>query len=100
MPAEAQALVDSFKLRARALLLGLTRVSYRSDVYLLEFKDRVTLEHALAGAKVDLRPVRTGLAHLVIPLSRRTPDKALAWLEELLRGTPSRSTIPGLAPRP
>ena len=42
----------------------------------LEFKDRVVLEHALAGRKVDLRPIRTGLAHLVIPTSKRAPDKA------------------------
>ncbi|MCC7011273.1 MAG: transcription-repair coupling factor [Planctomycetes bacterium] len=86
VPPEASALLKSFRLRARALGLGLTRISYRSDVYLLEFKDRVALEHALAGRKVDLRPIRTGLAHLVIPSSRRAPDSALAWLEELLRG--------------
>jgi transcription-repair coupling factor (superfamily II helicase) len=93
VPGEARALVQSFRLRARAQELGLTRISYRSEVYLLEFKDRVTLEHALAGRKVDLRPIRTGLAHLVIPTSRRAPDKALAWLEELLQGSPQGSTI-------
>ena len=98
LPTEAQALLQSFRLRARASELGLTRVSYRSEVYLLEFKDRVTLEHALAGRKVDLRAIRTGLAHLVIPTSRRTPEKALAWLEELLQGTPQRSTIAAQRP--
>jgi len=98
LPPEARALVQSFRLRARALELGLTRISWRGEIYLLEFKDRVTLEHALAGRKVDLRPIRTGLAHLVIPTSRRAPDKALAWLEELLQGSPQVSTIPAARP--
>jgi transcription-repair coupling factor (superfamily II helicase) len=86
VPAEAQALLASFRLRARAAQLGLSRISYRNDVYVLEFADRVALEHALAGAKAELRPIRTGLAHLVIPPSRRAPPEALAWLERLLGG--------------
>ena len=83
---------------SRALELGLTRISWRGEIYPPEFKDRVTLEHALAGRKVDLRPIRTGLAHLVIPTSRRAPDKALSWLEELLQGVPQGSTIPAHRP--
>jgi transcription-repair coupling factor (superfamily II helicase) len=84
LPSEAQLLVASFRLRARARALGLTRISHRGDVYVIEFADRVALEHALAGAKAELRPIRTGLAHLVIPPRFRPPEKALAWLDELL----------------
>jgi transcription-repair coupling factor (superfamily II helicase) len=93
LPPEASALLASFRLRARARALGLTRISHRGDVYVLEFDDRVTLEHALAGTRVELRPVRTGLAHLVIPPRERAPDKSLAWLDALLR-QPSGSTNP------
>jgi transcription-repair coupling factor (superfamily II helicase) len=93
LPNEAQALLASFRLRARALTLGITRVSHRGDVYVIEFKDRVTLEHALAGAKVDLRPVRTGLAHLVIPPRVRAPDRALEWLTSLLKGSQAGTTL-------
>ena len=56
------------------------------DVYVIEFKDRVALEHAFAGAQVDLRPIRTGLAHLVIPVRSRSPERALEWLAALLKG--------------
>ncbi len=91
VPPETAALISSFRLRARAMPLGLTRVSWRGDVYVLEFTDRVALEHALAssGTKFELRPLRTGVAHLVIPPKHRAPDKALAWLEGLLTGQPA-----------
>jgi transcription-repair coupling factor (superfamily II helicase) len=93
IPPEAHALLDSFRLRARALELGLTRISHRGEIYLVEFKDRVALEHALAGRRVELRPIRTGLAHLVIPPARRAPQQSLEWLESLLRADPHPSTI-------
>ncbi len=100
VPPEAHALVQSFRLRAQARELGLTRISHRGEIYLLEFKDRVALEHALAGRKVDLRPIRTGLAHLVIPTSKRAPDKALEWLEALLAGPVQNLAQPAPAPAP
>jgi len=93
IPSEAQALLDSFRLRARASSLGITRISHRNDVYVIEFKDRVALEHAFAGAQVDLRPIRTGLAHLVIPVRSRSPERALEWLAALLKGPAPRATL-------
>jgi transcription-repair coupling factor (superfamily II helicase) len=85
-PPEARALLESFRLRALATNLGLTRICHRGDVYVLEFKDRVALEHALAGSKVDFRPIRTGVAHLVIPPRHREPLASARWLDQLLAG--------------
>jgi hypothetical protein len=79
-------LLESFRLRALATNLGLTRICHRGDVYVLEFKDRVALEHALAGSKVDFRPIRTGVAHLVIPPRHREPLASARWLDQLLAG--------------
>ncbi len=92
VPAEALALVDAFRLRARALAVGITRVTWHGDRYLLEFRDRVLLESALRGEHgkaLDLRPLRTGVAHLMVPPSEREPARALRWLEQLLIASPS-----------
>jgi transcription-repair coupling factor (superfamily II helicase) len=87
VPSQALTLIDAFRLRALALPLGITRVAWRGDRYIIEFSDRVQLESALAGARgepIDLRLLRTGVAHLMVPESERSPARALRWLEELL----------------
>ncbi len=97
-PAAAEALVAGFRLRAQALPLGITRLSWREDRYLVEFRDRVLLEQALraapAGTQIELRALRTGVAHLMVPDAERTPARALAWLEGLLRVRGPVSRIP------
>ncbi len=95
LPPEALALVRSFRLRARAAPLGIGRVTLRGDSYLLEFSDRVALEQAFAGSEVELRPIRTGVARLMVPEGRRQPGHALDWLEELLK---DRGPAPRIAP--
>ena len=87
IPYEAEALVRQFQLRPGLAELGIRRVLFRDDTYLIGYSDRVALERALAGAKVELRPLRAGTAHLVIPPKRRTAADALDWLEELLQLT-------------
>jgi len=84
VPEEAEALVRQFLLRAGLARLGIRRLLYRQETYLVEFTDRVALEHALAGGGVELRPLRSGAAHLVIPPDRRVAADALAWIEALL----------------
>jgi hypothetical protein len=42
---------------------------------------------------VELRPLRTGVARLMIPPERRRPEDALQWLEGLLMGGEPGSRI-------
>jgi hypothetical protein len=66
--------------------LTITRLSWRGAFYLLEFRDRVALEHGLELRNEDLRTIRTGVAHLAIPATEPDPKRALDWLEGLLKG--------------
>ncbi len=84
VPEEAAMLVRQHRLRARLEALGVTRLSYREETYLLGYRDRVQLEAALADTPFELRPLKAGQAHLVIPPGRRTPEQALSWFEALL----------------
>ena len=86
VPPEAEALARQFLLRSELVAVGITRLGYRDETYLLEYKDRVALERALARGSIELRPLRAGLAHLVIPPERRTPERALEWIHGLLQG--------------
>ncbi|MEW6072126.1 MAG: transcription-repair coupling factor [Planctomycetota bacterium] len=88
VPAEAAALVRQFLLRARLAQLGIRRLSWRGETYLVEYADRVALERLLAPAKVEVRPLRAGTAHVVIPPDRREAAAAWAWIEALLRPAP------------
>jgi transcription-repair coupling factor (superfamily II helicase) len=86
VPEPARALVDLFRLRALALPLRVTRLAWRADRYVIEFGDRVALEACFArgGARGELRHLRTGVAHLVVPERERDPARAMAWLEAQL----------------
>jgi transcription-repair coupling factor (superfamily II helicase) len=87
VPEAARALVDLFRLRALALPLSITRLAWRADRYVIEFADRVALEACFArgaAAQGELRHLRTGVAHLVVPERERDPTRALAWLEAQL----------------
>jgi transcription-repair coupling factor (superfamily II helicase) len=86
VPEAARALVDAFRLRALALPLSITRLAWRADRYVVEFRDRVALEACFAerGAGAELRHLRTGVAHLLLPEREREPARALRWLEAQL----------------
>ena len=92
LPPEAEALLRLFRLRARLIPMGITRVAWRHDAYLLEYSDRLALEHLgrqdRMGSRVELRQLRTGVAHLMIPSEYGTPEAALDWFEGLV-GTPA-----------
>jgi transcription-repair coupling factor (superfamily II helicase) len=93
IPEPAEQLIKSFELRALALPLSIRRIAWRQDCYLIEFRDRVSLEQALgARSDVELRTLRTGLGQLVLPRAVRTSAQGLAWLERVLKGErePSR----------
>jgi transcription-repair coupling factor (superfamily II helicase) len=84
VPPEAEALVRQFHLRLLLEPLSITRLAWRDDAYLVEYSDRAALE-PLAAQRVELRNLRTGVAHLIVPKRVKGPAAALAWLEELLR---------------
>jgi len=94
VPVEAEALARQFLLRAELAAIGIRRLAFRNDTYLVEYGDRIALQRALAGAEVELRPLKAGRAHLVIPTDRRTPQRALEWIHALLkgRGQPNKMT--------
>jgi transcription-repair coupling factor (superfamily II helicase) len=98
IPAPAEALIRQFGLRPKLAHLGVRRLLWRRDAYVLEYSDRVLLEGAFAGRDVELRPLKAGQAHLVVPPAHRADAAAaLAWFEGLLPAdepapTLSRST--------
>jgi transcription-repair coupling factor (superfamily II helicase) len=92
VPDEAQALVRQFLVRAMLAAIGVRRLAYRTETYLVEYQDRIALERALAGA-VELRPLKAGRAHLAIPLEQRTPERALAWILALLKAREGTSKM-------
>jgi transcription-repair coupling factor (superfamily II helicase) len=88
IPPQARGLLRTFRLQAALSEHGVTRLSWQGDAYLLGFADRVRLEGWLASAKVELRPIRAGLAHLRTPADCETPEEALEWIEGLLKVHP------------
>ncbi len=95
LPPEAAQLVRTFRLRAELEALGVRRLAWRDDTYLLEFDDRVLLEGTLLRPGVEFRPLRAGQGLLVVPADRRDPAAALEWIEGLLSAAARRSTIAG-----
>jgi transcription-repair coupling factor (superfamily II helicase) len=98
VPEEARDLVRQFRLKAQLERLSITRLSLRGDVYLLEYGDRIALEQGLDLSRAELRPVRAGLAHLVLPERARKPAQALAWFEGLLLRERSAAKIHATSP--
>ncbi|HIG10847.1 MAG TPA: transcription-repair coupling factor [Planctomycetes bacterium] len=84
IPIEAQALLHVFLLKARLEPLSITRLAYQKDTFIIEFSDRVAIEALFAQRRVDFRPIRTGLAHLIIPSQHTEAKQALAWFEGFL----------------
>ncbi|MEM7309444.1 MAG: transcription-repair coupling factor [Planctomycetota bacterium] len=98
LPAAAEELVRQFRLRPKLAALGIRRLLWRDDTYFLAYADRVLLEEALAADKdgFELRPLRAGQAHLVIPRrAHGDAAAALAWLEGLLSEAGAASTLSG-----
>jgi len=84
VPPEATALVEVFLLRSLLSKLGILKLLFRGETYIIEYADRIALEEAVSGARIELRPLRAGLAHLVIPAGHRSARAALDWLRKLL----------------
>jgi transcription-repair coupling factor (superfamily II helicase) len=85
LPAEARNLLRMFRLKADLERLGVTRLSFRKDAYVMEYRDRVALEQGLLLRGAEFRPLRAGIGHLMIPARHQNPEAALTWFESLLR---------------
>jgi len=90
IPPEAETLLRALRLKRSLESLSVTRLSWREGFYLVEFRDRVALEHGLDLRDVELRTIRTGVAHLRLPKRLSAPLEALEWIESLLK-VPSRT---------
>jgi transcription-repair coupling factor (superfamily II helicase) len=84
VPREALMLLRLFRLRGALEHLTVTRVAWRGDCFLVEYKDRLALAAGLAHVSVDLRPLRTGVALLMVPPQIKKPEAGLQHLERLL----------------
>jgi transcription-repair coupling factor (superfamily II helicase) len=89
LPPQAEALLRTLRLRVTLAPLGIRRIAWHRDAYLLEYSDRLGLEQIVSApgrrsGPVELRQLRAGVAHLMIPPEYGTPERALAWLEGLL----------------
>jgi transcription-repair coupling factor (superfamily II helicase) len=93
VPDEAVALVRQFRLRARLGDLGIRRLLWREETYLVEFADRVSLEQVLAAGGAELRSLRAGMGHIVVPADRRDAAAALDWIEGLLHAAPTATRL-------
>ena len=91
VPEPAKNLLRVFRIKQEVEALGIRRVTFREGFYLIEYADRMAVEHWLAAAQeggrkdIELRPLRTGVAHLVIPDRYEAAEPALDWLEGLLK---------------
>jgi transcription-repair coupling factor (superfamily II helicase) len=99
VPREALDLVRVFRLKARLELFGIKRLTWRPGVYILEYADRVALERGIDLSRAELRPLRSGLAHLTVPEHLKLPLQALDWFEGLLRLPDAQPKIQAKAPR-
>ena len=86
VPAEAETLLRMFRLKTLLDPYHLTQVAFRDDTYLIQYSDRVGFETLFAGLDCELRRVKGGVAHLVIPRGVSAATEALEWLEGLLQG--------------
>jgi transcription-repair coupling factor (superfamily II helicase) len=90
LPDEARALLRMFRLKARLDPHQLTRLAWHTDTYLIQYRDRVAFERLLGALPVELRRIKAGVAHLVIPGEHRDAEAALGWFEGLLEATPAQ----------
>ncbi|MCP3920718.1 MAG: transcription-repair coupling factor [bacterium] len=84
VPPEAEALLRQFRLKARLDRFQLTRLAWRDGAYLIQYHDRVGFERLFAGLDLDLRRIKSGVAHLVVPNEHVGPAEALDWFEALV----------------
>lgn len=91
-PKEAKELLRLFSLKLPLDAAGLRHVAWHRDRFVLQYTDAVHFEHLFAGAaatgrrKLDLRRIKPGVAHLVVPSHlEENAAKAFQWFEKTVR---------------
>ncbi|MEM9382557.1 MAG: transcription-repair coupling factor, partial [Planctomycetota bacterium] len=91
-PTEAKELLRLFELKLPLDHAHVKHVAWHEDRYVLQYTDAVAFEHLFAGRsagrgrRLDLRRIKPGVAHLVVPSHLEAkPDKAVRWLEKLVQ---------------
>lgn len=90
-PAEAKELLRLFSLKLPMDAAGIRHVAWHEDRYVIQYTDAVAFEHLFAGGaaasgrgRIDLRRIKPGVAHLVLPAHLHGgPAKAVTWLEKI-----------------
>lgn len=94
LPDEAEMLLRMFALKVKLDPFQLTHLAFRDDVYLIQYADRVGLETLARQIEAEVRRVKNGVAHLVLPQKVQGAEVALSWLEELLKPLAEPSRMP------
>jgi len=89
-------MVRVLRVKAELDALEVSRVTWLDGVYGIEYSDPVALERLFAESDAELRRIKSGIAHLVLPRSIRTAEEAFEWLEAHLKSRTSTSTMPAL----
>jgi transcription-repair coupling factor (superfamily II helicase) len=90
-PAEAKELLRLFSLKLPMDAAGIRHIAWHEDRYVIQYTDAVAFEHLFAGGaaasgkgRIDLRRIKPGVAHLVLPAHLHgKPAKAVTWLEKI-----------------
>ncbi len=92
-PAEAKELLRLFELKLPMDQARIKHLAWHGDRYVIQYSDAVAFEHLFAGQRpggrqLDVRRIKPGVAHLVLPghLADR-PEKAVRWLEKLVQSS-------------
>jgi transcription-repair coupling factor (superfamily II helicase) len=99
-PPEGSALLDLFLLKRLLRRIRVRSVHWQPDRYLIVYDDRARLEGALRSSFPDLRYIKPGLCHAMLPGRHTSPEAALARLKEALLRVgerPARKSAPGPA---
>ena len=88
VPEPAQTLLEMFVLRTRLDAYHLDRITFQGQALVIQYHDPVLFETLVTRLKdkrpLDLRRIRSGVAHLVPPRFVETPNEVLAWLQSIL----------------
>ncbi|MDF1838416.1 MAG: transcription-repair coupling factor [Planctomycetota bacterium] len=88
LPEPALTLLRMFQLKTRLDRYFLDRITFQGHALVIQYHDPVFFETLLANlkdsGKLDLRRIKSGVAHLIPPRFVETPLEVLKWLEDIL----------------